>query len=173
MPMVVGLVNRASPRWSIPGGVRSHDGASSENSHKMSVVPERGRATLFLRGATMRRITLLGLALVLFPAAGAAQARPGRDTTPIIFTVSGGISRGAYQGGLNWGLVEIARRSTYDAAFRERLRALIGGDTVQYKIPKLFLAAVAGASAGNINGLLSAIEWCRKRQATVPEQSVF
>jgi predicted acylesterase/phospholipase RssA len=117
----------------------------------------------------MRRITLVGLALVFLPPTLTAQDRPGRDTTPIIFTVSGGISRGAYQGGLNWGLVEIARRSTYDTAFQRKLLRLSGKDAV----PKLYLSAVAGASAGNINGLLSAIEWCRNRRATVPEQSVF
>jgi hypothetical protein len=84
-------------------------------------------------------------------------------------TVSGGISRGSYQGGLNWGIVEIARRSSFDRAFRQWADAANGPNAV----PSLYIAAAGGASAGNINGLLTAVEWCDSAAATVPEESLF
>jgi hypothetical protein len=102
---------------------------------------------------------------------GRAQQRVLQpDTLPLIFTVSGGISRGSYQGGLNWALVEIARRSTYDAAFRDMIDTLSRNPR---SLPRLFLTAAGGASAGNINGLLSALEWCREGGASAPHESPF
>src|SRR5436305_7658332 len=53
-------------------------------------------------------------------------------------TVRGGVSLGAYEGGINWAL----------------LRVLQGDPTAS-------LTTVTGASAGNINAFLSAVEWCQ------------
>ena len=128
-----------------------------------------------MRGALIRSIAVtVGLAAIAGATAGAQSLtqqgilRPDL-VHPIIFTVSGGISRGSYQGGLNWGLVEVARRSTYDEGFRRWMTARNPNVTA----PSLVLAAAGGASAGNINSLLSAVEWCRSGQATPAEESLF
>ncbi|HEU0015318.1 MAG TPA: patatin-like phospholipase family protein [Longimicrobium sp.] len=64
-------------------------------------------------------------------------------------SISGGISLGSYQAGVNYGLLEMYRHAAYDTVFRRR-----------YRIPSYRLRAVTGASAGNINTLLWAIEAC-------------
>ncbi len=51
-------------------------------------------------------------------------------------TISGGISLGAYEAGLNWAIVRYARDKGME------------------------LAAVSGASAGTVNALLTAMTWC-------------
>jgi hypothetical protein len=68
---------------------------------------------------------------------------------------------GAYEAGVNWAIVEFLRASQ-DPAFREAIGAGNG----------YYLAAATGASAGNVNGLLSALEWCADR-AREPEESLF
>lgn len=93
--------------------------------------------------------------LVTALAAGAALAQSpnaGADSTAlegVVMTVSGGISKGAYQGGLNWALVAHMRQD-----------------------PHLRLEGVSGASAGNINSLLTVLEYCRTG-STTPRESLF
>lgn len=59
--------------------------------------------------------------------------------------ISGGVSLGAYEAGYNWALINIIKR-------------------VHEKDKKIdpVLRSVAGASAGSINSLLSAMYWCQK-----------
>lgn len=70
-------------------------------------------------------------------------------TVPLIMSVSGAISVGAYQAGVNWSILEFLRRAQNDTAFR-----------LAQHLPSYALRAVTGASAGNVNALLWAIEWC-------------
>lgn len=87
---------------------------------------------------------------------------PARKKAPFVLSISGGISLGAYQAGVNWGLLELVRRINDDPNFAAGLDA-----------PAYSLAAVAGASAGNINTLLWAIEACTFRKPAPPDQSLF
>jgi len=69
-----------------------------------------------------------------------------RDTSlqPYALTISGGVSLGAYEAGVNWALLEILRTASPDST---------------YGRPDI--AGVTGASAGAINALLTAMTWCR------------
>jgi len=59
--------------------------------------------------------------------------------------ISGGVSLGAYESGYNWALINMMKREK------------ISSDHVDPQ-----LKSVAGASAGSINALLSAMYWCQK-----------
>jgi predicted acylesterase/phospholipase RssA len=88
------------------------------------------------------------------------QASPDDTPVPVILTISGGVSLGSYQAGVNWALIEAFKRSA-DPGFRAR-----------HGLPAFHLAAMAGASAGNINAFLSGVEWCSHRPAApVPADS--
>ncbi|MBA4158473.1 MAG: patatin-like phospholipase family protein, partial [Gemmatimonadetes bacterium] len=89
---------------------------------------------------------------------------------PVVLVVSGGISLGAYQAGVNWGLVELIRRSE-NRAFRDSIS--VPRDTGRWHLPPLTLAATTGASAGTINSVLTAVEWCREPAYNRPEDSLF
>jgi predicted acylesterase/phospholipase RssA len=91
-----------------------------------------------------------------------SSGAPRADTVSALFTISGGISLGSYQAGVNWGLLEVMKLTS-----RDPLRAMTWG------LPQYELRAMAGASAGNINGFLTAIEWCRTREPIAPEESLF
>lgn len=92
------------------------------------------------------RHALAALALsVSLPAA--AQDQP-KDFTPVEFTISGGISLGNYEAGLNWAVVRLIKLHEHDPNLLKGL-------------PPPKMVAVTGASAGNINALIAAIEWCR------------
>jgi hypothetical protein len=62
---------------------------------------------------------------------------------------------------VNWGLLELFKLTARDSIRRA------------WNLPRYELKAMAGASAGNINGFLAAIEWCRTREPTAPDQSLF
>jgi hypothetical protein len=67
--------------------------------------------------------------------------------------VRGGVSLGAYEGGINWALLRVLQ-----------------GD------PSASLTTVTGASAGNINAFLSAVEWCQspaRSAAESPRDNLF
>ncbi len=97
------------------------------------------------------------------PLTGAPPARP------VVLTISGGVSLGSYQGGLNWALVEFMRRSREEDG---RFRRAFSPEGAPPLSPH-FLAAMTGASAGNINALLSVVEWCRGSGPVTPEESLF
>src|SRR5918993_4333887 len=110
------------------------------------------------------------IALVMPNALATAQAKPEykgtttdpRDTTHVLFSISGGISLGSYQAGMNWGLLELYRSAGADPTFARRFR-----------IPQVLLGSIAGASAGNINTLLWAIEGCTTPSQQPPDSSLF
>ena len=78
------------------------------------------------------------------------------DTPPhrIAFAISGGASKGAYEAGLNWAFVKLIRQET-----EHRDTTLLG------TFRPFELSAMAGASAGGINTLLSGLSWCVRPEA--------
>ncbi|MBF0380340.1 MAG: patatin-like phospholipase family protein [Magnetococcales bacterium] len=89
---------------------------------------------------------------------------------PYSLVISGGISLGAYEAGVNWVIIDYLRRK------RENPYFLIpeGENTVkQDHIHPPTLASMAGASAGSINVLLSAIAWCRADSKLPQDVSSF
>lgn len=114
--------------------------------------------------AWRRAATLVGLLLVSSQHDATAQSPVvRRDTQRIsaLLTISGGISLGSYEAGVNWGLLELFKLTARDSLRRA------------WNLPRYDLKAMAGASAGNINGFLGAVEWCRTRAPVAPEQSLF
>jgi predicted acylesterase/phospholipase RssA len=102
----------------------------------------------------MSRIALC-LLLALIAGATSAAAQPNPDIPEanqrvVLFSASGGISKGAYQGGVDWTISEFLRRQRTDA-FRARLKL----DKRAYE-----LGSATGASAGNINAVFAALAWC-------------
>lgn len=107
-------------------------------------------------GARVRRwqtVACLVVTVILSMVAG-VEARQMKETRDVVFSASGGISKGAYQGGLDWTISEFLRRQREDD-----LRRQLG-------IPHAItfrLRSVTGASAGNIDALFAAIGWCTKK----------
>jgi predicted acylesterase/phospholipase RssA len=95
---------------------------------------------------------LIALALLAAPA-----ARPDdRGEDQFALTISGGVSLGAYEAGLNWALVQFLRLHEREGGTELR--------TVLRARPAL--VAVTGASAGSINALLAAALWCEAPGST-------
>ena len=59
--------------------------------------------------------------------------------------ISGGVSLGAYESGYNWAMIKMLSKIRDNS-----------------KLAKPELHAVAGASAGSINALMTAMYWCQK-----------
>ena len=72
-----------------------------------------------------------------------------REQINFSLIISGGVSLGAYEAGYNWAVIKMLTKVKHDSNLVE---------------PNL--KSVAGASAGSINALLSAMYWCQKD--TVP-----
>jgi len=116
-----------------------------------------------------RSLVLAALLAVVPPAASQAisltppQAGARRDSiVQLAMAISGGASLGSYQSGVTWAMIEFYRRATLDRAYAQR-----------HTLPRFSLASIAGASAGNINAVLSAIEWCSGRPPRPPEESLY
>ena len=92
-------------------------------------------------------IALIGVLLAAAPEMAFAQANE-RAVEPFALTITGGVSLGAYEAGLNWALVTFFKRAN---AFES-----------EAGLPRPRLLAVAGASAGSINALLAAAVWCQR-----------
>lgn len=99
------------------------------------------------------RTRFLALSLCLVAAPAAAQITfSDQDTAgvqPLALSISGGISLGSYQAGVNYGLLEVYRHAAWNPEFQDST-----------EIPRYRLRSVTGASAGNVNTLLWAIEAC-------------
>jgi hypothetical protein len=96
-------------------------------------------------------LLLLALTSVSASAQPGAPASPPPDdrAVPVVLTISGGISLGSYQSGVNWALVNFFRHTYHNPEFRAKY------GNVPYR-----LAVVTGASAGNVNAVLSTLDWC-------------
>ncbi len=110
---------------------------------------------------TLPRFLLLLSVLAGDAAAQAPVARRDTQHVSALLTISGGISLGSYEAGVNWGLLEVFKLTARDSLRRA------------WNLPRYELKAMAGASAGNINGFLAALEWCRTREPVAPEQSLL
>jgi predicted acylesterase/phospholipase RssA len=91
------------------------------------------------------------------------QSPRHRDSehVPVILTLSGGVSLGSYEAGVNWGLVEVFKQSASDSLRKA------------WNLPWYQLRTAAGASAGNINAFLAAIQWCSTTEPVPPEASLL
>ena len=65
---------------------------------------------------------------------------------PFVLTISGGVSLGSYEAGLNWALIHYLRVKRNEYRHTGKI------------YPQL--TAITGASAGSINTIVSAINWC-------------
>ena len=72
-----------------------------------------------------------------------------REKLDFSMVISGGVSLGAYESGYNWAMIKMLQKIKKEGSLVEP-----------------YLRSVAGASAGSINALLSAMYWCQKD--TVP-----
>lgn len=114
-----------------------------------------------MTAAMYRWIAAAVACFVVTPLAGQVAINNRGDSRPLILTISGGVSQGAYQAGANWMIVEYFRSQTME---QPGLRS--GGDPFRLEV-------VTGASAGNINSIFTAIEWCRPFAPSDPESSLF
>jgi len=89
----------------------------------------------------MKHFLKLSLILSLFSSAIHAQ----REEIGLSMVISGGVSLGAYESGYNWAMIKMMQKVRKNG-----------------KLIKPELRSVAGASAGSINALLSAMYWCQK-----------
>ncbi len=109
-------------------------------------------------GQRADRLAAVGRAAVETASSGGEASLPSRDQDavdeqPYAMTISGGVSLGAYEAGLNWAVVELMRNHTPQQQPR--------------------LLGVTGASAGSINALLTAIRWCEVQTTTTVDDNLF
>lgn len=83
------------------------------------------------------------LILTLLPLFLSAKAKPVKTS----MVISGGVSLGAYEAGYNWAIIKLLN---------------ILNKNNQLIKPKL--ESIAGASAGSINALISAVYWCQDKE---------
>ena len=98
-----------------------------------------------MKNITTALLLILGLASTAAVYAEEISGNP--DVKPLDFSmvISGGVSLGAYESGYNWAMVRmLAKLKSMDSKYHPKLRS------------------VAGASAGSINALLTAMYWCQK-----------
>jgi len=98
-----------------------------------------------LSGVRLTKCILL--ILVLSPGVLFALEQPAHRYS---LAISGGASKGAYEAGLNWGIVKYLQRLS-------KVRPATGGE-----FRKVKFSSFSGASAGAINTLLSSLTWCAK-----------
>jgi len=72
------------------------------------------------------------------------------------FAISGGASKGAYEAGLNWAILQIMRFET-ESKFEDKV--------LKGKYRPFEAVSMTGASAGGINAILSAMAWCARPEA--------
>ena len=97
---------------------------------------------------------MLAKPLVILVAVGLLAAHAGAQETTVparlSLAISGGASKGAYEAGLNWAVLKMVGHA-------DDVTTLGGG-----RLQPLELASVAGASAGGVNTILSALAWCTR-----------
>ena len=98
-------------------------------------------------------VTLLTVVTGAGLLSASASAQDPVGNLRISIAISGGASKGAYEAGLNWAALKLARES-------ENLSSPSGG-----QLRPVELASIAGASAGGINSILSGLIWCSLPEA--------
>ncbi len=96
---------------------------------------------------TLLKISLL-FSLLLF-SLSAQEEHQERGKLNLSMVISGGVSLGAYEAGYNWAMIKMLSEIRDD----------------HHELFEPVLGSVAGASAGSINALLSAMYWCQKPSA--------
>jgi len=105
----------------------------------------------------LARSGLLILVLLLPSLTIAFEQTPHR----ISIAISGGASKGAYEAGLNWGILKYLQNL-------DELKPVSGGE-----FRRVYPSSFTGASAGGINTLLSSLTWCAIEQDKGgPEDSI-
>ncbi len=79
---------------------------------------------------------------------GNVEAITESEHSRFSIAIRGGASKGAYEAGLNWGVIKILRESS-------GLKTLAGGQFIPFEA-----GSITGASAGGINTILSGLTWC-------------
>lgn len=107
-------------------------------------------------------VAMAGLWL-LSNATAAANPPDMNQAIPFSFAISGGVSLGSYESGLNWALVKY---------LKIRRNEIIAANPSK---PYPELMSSVGASAGSINALIAALEWCiddtrAMQQTTIPAE---
>jgi len=87
---------------------------------------------------------LIVSSLFIYTDSAISKTEPNRYS----LAISGGASKGAYEAGLIWGMIEVARQLTNARGWS------LGGE-----LRPLEIESIAGTSAGGINTLLSAMAW--------------
>lgn len=108
--------------------------------------------------AMKRLIQFASLWTVILGLSGLSSAETKTDKTrkplPFALTISGGISLGSYEAGVNWALVKYLKQLS-TASSTSGVNEAKEADRRQ---PNLL--AISGASAGSINAVVSAMNWC-------------
>ena len=101
--------------------------------------------------------SIILLSLLLFPEISfSASNHFNLQKRPYSLTISGGISLGVYEAGLNWVIIEQLRNGR------------LSGDKM------VRLLAITGASAGAINTLIAALRYCEvKSSPSTVEDNLF
>ena len=95
----------------------------------------------------------LAVALLLFASCATVLSAADQQQRRFSIAISGGASKGAYEAGLNWGLLKMMR----DA---HKIDSTLFGDFRTFEA-----ASFSGASAGGINTLLSGLGWCSRPES--------
>ena len=93
----------------------------------------------------LHRVLIAATVASLLAAPASAQPNcnlPSARRAPVVLVSSGGISKGAYQAGALWAFLQLER------SIRE-----------QHPLQAVTIPVITGASAGNVNTLLNALEW--------------
>lgn len=93
----------------------------------------------------MKKLTTLFLSIILTGSILYAAEKTKSNSVDFSMVISGGVSLGAYESGYNWAMVRMLGK----------IKSLHSGIDPE-------LRSVAGASAGSINALLTAMYWCQK-----------
>jgi len=103
---------------------------------------------IIYKGVPMKLFLKLSLIFSLLTLALHAE----REKVNLSMVISGGVSLGAYESGYNWAMIKMLNKVRENG-----------------KLVKPDLRSVAGASAGSINALLSAMYWCQEDSIPLTE----
>ncbi|WP_455202147.1 patatin-like phospholipase family protein [Kaarinaea lacus] len=92
------------------------------------------------------------MSILTFPQPASAESTNQR----VSYAISGGASKGAYEAGLNWAILQIMRYET-GASYKDQV--------LKGKYRPFEAVSMTGASAGGINAILSAMAWCARPDA--------
>ena len=112
---------------------------------------------------TWKSVLLVALALSsLSPSANSEEI-----IAPYAISISGGVSLGNYEAGMNWAIVNILKKynevclAGQSVELCDTLKSMLG-QTGAGRIVVPQLVTVTGASAGAVNTLATALEWCKR-----------